>query len=187
MENITRIIKETVEKISAKSCLNKKLLLIVLMLVSGIVMLLASELRNNEKTVSSELTQPTSVSDMQEYSEKLEQRLMSIISSIEGAGATRVMVTLESGGEDIYLHDSDYGENAASDGKNSFERKDEYIIIDGSSGEQGIIVRRAEPRVRGVAVVCEGGGSETVRAQITEAVTALLDISSARVSVSKMN
>ena len=33
MENITRIIKETVEKISAKRRLNKKLLLIVLMLV----------------------------------------------------------------------------------------------------------------------------------------------------------
>lgn len=187
MENITRIIKETVEKISAKSRLNKKLLLIVLMLVSGIILLFASELSDAEKTVEAELTQPTSVSDMQEYSDDLEQRLISIISSIDGAGATRVMVTFESGGEDIYLHDSDYGENAASDGKNSVERKDEYVIIDGSSGEQGIVVRRAEPKVRGVAVVCEGGGSETVRAQITETVTALLDISSARVSVAKMN
>ncbi len=187
MENITRIIKETVEKISAKSRLNKRLLLIVLMLVSGIILLLASELSDVGETVDAELTQPTSVSDMQEYSEMLEQRLISIISSVDGAGATRVMVTFESGGEDIYLHDSDYGENAASDGKNSVERKDEYVIIDGSSGQQGIVVRRAEPKVRGVAVVCEGGGSETVRAQITEIVTALLDISSARVSVVKMN
>lgn len=187
MENIIRIIKETVDKISVKSRLNKRLLLIVLMLVSGIVMLLASELSESGKTASAELTPQTSVSDMQDYSERLEGRLTSIISSIEGAGATRVMITFENGGEDIYLHDSDYGENAASDGKNSVERKDEYVIIDGSEGERGIVVRRAEPRVRGVAVVCEGGGSETVRAQIIEAVTALLDISSARVSVAKMN
>lgn len=187
MENITRIIKETVEKISAKSRLNKRLLLIVLMLVSGIILLLASELSDNGKTASADITEPTSAYGMQEYSEALEQRLTSIISSVEGAGATRVMITFESGGEDIYLHDSDYGENAVSGEKNSFERKDEYVIIDGSSGEQGIVVRRAEPKVRGVVVVCEGGGSETVRAQITEAVTALLDISSARVSVAKMD
>lgn len=187
MEKTIRIIKNTIEKISLKSRLDKKLLLVVFLLFSGMIMLLASELSDTGKTVSAELTQPTSVSDMQEYSRRLEERLISIISSIDGAGSTRVMVTFESGGEDIYLHDSDYGENAASDGKNSVERKDEYIIIDGSSGEQGIVVRRAEPKVRGVAVVCEGGGSEQVRVHIVDAVTALLDISSARVSVAKMN
>jgi len=35
--------------------------------------------------------------------------------------------------------------------------------------------------------VCKGAGSETVKAEITRTVTALLDISSARVSVAKMN
>ncbi len=187
MENITRNIKEFIDKISAKSRLGKKFLLVVVMLVSGIIMLLASELSGGEETVSVQPEATTSHTDIQEYCERLEQRLTSMISSIYGAGATRVMVTLESGGEDVYLHDFDYGENADPSGKNSLERKDEYVIIDGSSGEQGIVVRRAEPRVRGVAVVCEGGGSEQVRAQIIEAVTALLDISSARVSVAKMN
>lgn len=187
MEKITRIIKDTIEKISKKSRLNKKLLLVVAMLVSGIILLLASELFTAEKTASAQPSETVENTDAHEYSEKLEQRLISIISSIDGAGATKVMVTLESGGEDIYLHDFDYGENADPSGKNSVERKDEYVIIDGSSGEQGIVVRRAEPKVRGVAVVCEGGGSEQVRAQIIEAVTALLDISSARVSVAKMN
>ncbi len=187
MEKITRIIKEIIEKITSKSRLNKKLMLVVMLLVSGIILLLASELVTTEETASLQSAETTSNTDLQEYSERLEQRLTSIISSIDGAGATRVMVTLESGSEDIYLHDFDYGENADPSGKNSIERKDEYVIIDGSSGEQGIIVRRAEPKVRGVAVVCEGGGSDQVRSQIVEAVTALLDISSARVSVAKMN
>ncbi len=187
MENIIRIIKESIEKLSAKSRINKKLIPVIFLLVSGVVLLLVSELFANGETASAQLTPTTSSTDIQQYSEKLEERLTSIISSIDGAGATRVMVTVESGSEDIYLHDFDYGENVDVSGKNSFERKDEYVIIDGSSGEQGIVVRRAEPKVRGVAVVCEGGGSETVRAQIIEAVTALLDISSARVSVAKMN
>ncbi|MBO5859452.1 MAG: hypothetical protein J6R20_06710 [Clostridia bacterium] len=65
--------------------------------------------------------------------------------------------------------------------------KDEYVIVDSGDGENGIVVRKTEPKIRGVAVVCQGGGNESVRAQIVETVTALLDISSARVSVVKMN
>ncbi len=187
MEKLTRIIKAIIEKFVSKSRLSKKLLLVVMLLVSGIVLLLASELVTTEEAALSQPEQTTSSTDMQEYSERLEERLTAIISSIDGAGATKVMVTFESGSEEIYLHDFDYGENIDPSGKNSIERKDEYVIIDGSSGEQGIVVRTAEPKVRGVAVVCEGGGSEQVRGQIVEAVTALLDISSARVSVAKMN
>ncbi|MBQ4604094.1 MAG: stage III sporulation protein AG, partial [Clostridia bacterium] len=63
----------------------------------------------------------------------------------------------------------------------------EYVIVDGDSGERGIVVRVAEPKIRGVAVVCKGADSETVRSRIVETVTALLDISSARVSVAKMS
>ena len=187
MEKATRIIRETIEKASRKLCRDKKLLAVVLILFSGIFLLLASEIFPSEKAASEQIVQTTEATDVSVYSDYLENRLVSMISSIEGAGETRVMVTLESGGEDIYLHDFDYGENADPSGKNSVERKDEYVIIDGSSGEQGIVVRRAEPKVRGGAVVCEGGGSEQVRSMIVDTVTALLDISSARVSVAKMN
>lgn len=187
VKKITLVIKNIIEKISAKSRLNKKLMLVALLLVSGIIMLLASEIVPSEETAAPQVPQTSEYGNMQEYSQRLEERLTSIISSIEGAGMTKVMVTLESGNEDIYLHDFDYGENADPSGKNSIERKDEYVIIDGDNGEHGIVVRIAEPKVRGVAVVCEGGGSQTVRSQIVEAVTALLDISSARVSVAKMN
>lgn len=187
MEKISRIVKDTIEKISEKNRLNKKLLLIVLILVSGIIMLFVSELSDAEETSLPQAETTSQGTDMQEYSQRLEQRLSSIISSINGAGNTKVMVTLENGSEDVYLHNSDYGENIDPSGKNSMERKDEYVIVDGSSGEQGIVVRKSEPKVRGVAVVCEGGGSQQVKAQVIETVTALLDISAARVSVAEMN
>lgn len=187
MKKAFLIIKDTIEKISEKSRLGKKLMLVVALLVSGIILLFVSELSGAEEASLPQTEQTTENIGLQEYSERLEQRLVSIISSINGAGETKVMVTLESGSEDIYLHDFDYGENIDPSGKNSMERKDEYVIVDGSSGEQGIVVRKAEPKVRGVAVVCEGGGSQQVKAQIVEAVTALLDISTARVSVAQMN
>ena len=187
MKNIAETLKGLFGRISEKTKLDKGILLAVVLLLGGLVFLIASEIFPDEKTVSAQPETTMSEYHSDEYAKQLEERLVSIISSIYGAGKTQVMVTLESGSEDVYLHNYDYGENSGSDGKNSFERKDEYVIVDGSSGEEGIIVRRAEPKIRGVAVVCEGGGNETVRQQITETVTALLDISSARVSVAKMN
>lgn len=179
-------IKEIIDKVSKNTKLNPKMLLAVVLLAAGIIALMLSEISGGEKTVSAQV--PTSEqTDSREYEKELEERLISIISAIDGAGETRVMVTLESGSEDIYLNNSDYGENIEPSGENSFEKKDEYVIVDGSSGQGGIVIRRTEPRVRGVAVVCKGAGSDTVKAQIIEAVTALLDISSARVSVAKMN
>lgn len=187
MKNAAETIKKIIEKISAKTKLSKKLLLAVSLLFAGIAALLLSELTVADKATFVETTSVAQTVSSDAYVQNLEERLTSIISSISGAGAAKVMITLESGSEDIYLHDYDYGENIDPSGKNSMERKDEYVIVDGSSGEQGIVVRIAEPRIRGVAVVCEGGGSQVVKEQIVSAVTALLDISSARVSVAEMS
>ena len=175
----------TVKKISRKSKLSPRLLAVVLLLGAGVVMLIMSEF-TSEKNIPVQAESTTVHTDARDYARELEERLVSIISVIDGAGETKVMVTLESGSEEVYLSNFDYGENSDSNGKNSYERKDEFVIIDGSSGQEGIVVRTAEPKVRGVAVVCRGAGSDSVCAEIVEAVTALLDISSARVSVAKM-
>ncbi len=173
-------------RISESTHLDKKMLVAVLLLVSGAAVLFFSETAESKKVLVTDAA-VTEKTDADEYITDLENRLTSMISLIDGAGETRVMITLESGSEEIYLHDYDYGENNDPSGKNSLERKDEYVIIDGETGEKGIVVRVAEPRIRGVAVVCKGADSETVRSRIVETVTALLDISSARVSVAKMN
>ena len=186
MEKILQKIRDAVNIISDKTKLSAKMTVAVILLVAGAVLLIFSELDTSEKiAVQAETT--VVKTDINEYTSELEERLISIISAIDGAGETRVMVTLESSSEEIYLSNFDYGENSDSGGKNSYERKDEFVIIDGSSGQEGIVVRTAEPKVRGVAVVCAGAGSDAVCAEIVEAVTALLDISSARVSVAKMN
>ena len=187
MEKFIRILKETTEKILHKFPTDKKLSAVVILLVSGVVLLCVSEFGAENKTAFVQSEETTECTDISEYSEQLENRLVSIISSIDGAGITKVMVTLDNSGEDIYLHDSDYGENIEQSGKNTVEQKDEYVIVDSDSGENGIVVKVAEPKIRGVAVVCKGGDLPSVRARITEAVTALLDISSTGVSVAKMS
>lgn len=186
VEKIAEILKKFINRISEGTRLNKKILFAVFLLVAGAAALVVSEMSETESASVKETTTVTAY-DTSEYLSDLEMRLTSMISSIDGAGETKVMITLESGSEEIYLHDYDYGENIDPSGKNSLERKDEYVIVDGDSGERGIVVRVAEPKIRGVAVVCKGADSETVRSRIVETVTALLDISSARVSVAKMS
>lgn len=187
MEKAKAVIINLINSISEKTKLSKKLLLSVAFLVAGLLALVLSEMAEpSEQASSAETTTAAFSSESERYVAELEERLTSIISQIEGVGEASVMITLESSSEDVYLHNYDYGENVEPSGKSNVEQKDEYVIVEDENGEKGIIVRVAQPKIRGVAVVCGGGGSEVVKSRVTEAVTALLDISSARVSVSEM-
>lgn len=175
-----------VNRISQKTNLSKKMLAVILLFLLGTAALVLSETGERISTQTDE-AEVSTTSGTNDYVSSLEERITSIISSIDGAGATQVMITLESGSEQVYLHNYDYGEDADADGSGNIDIKDEYVIVDGGDGENGIVVRVEEPRIRGVAVVCEGAGNASVKAEIIATVTALLDISSARVSVAKMN
>ena len=100
------------------------------------------------------------------------------------------MVTLENGTEQVYAANEKTASDSSSDangsaGKISDEK--EYVIIEtDSKGEQGLVIKLIQPKIRGVAVVCEGGDSDIIRREIQETVTAVLDISASRVYVTKM-
>ena len=91
----------------------------------------------------------------------------------EGAGKTAVMVTLESGSESIYATDTD------SDGSST------HVLL-GSGGADGLVETVETPRVLGVAVVCEGGGSAAVQSRVTALVQALTGIGTNHITVAKM-
>lgn len=115
-----------------------------------------------------------SESERSDYCEIIEEKLNQLISSIDGAGRCKVMVTLEAGEENIFA-------------KNINDSKSEYVVIKTSSDEGGLLLKIVQPKIRGVAVVCDGGEKFTVKNDITNAVCAVLGISSTRVSISKMN
>ena len=104
---------------------------------------------------------------------RLETRLTALISRVEGAGKTAVMVTLESGSESIYATDTD------SDGSST------HVLL-GSGKADGLVETVETPRVLGVAVVCEGGGSAAVQSRVTALVQALTGIGTNHITVAKM-
>ena len=66
------------------------------------------------------------------------------------------------------------------------------VFITLERGEQNVykgtsVIETKPPKVLGVTVICRGANSDTVRAELTDMLTALFDIGSNRVAILKLN
>lgn len=121
-----------------------------------------------------------------EYCEYLEDKVTQIVESIEGAGKARVMITISETEEYIYAtNEKDVRKNTEK--SNDINNQSDYVIIDKNSDDGGLLLKTIEPKVRGVAVVCEGGNDTKVQEQIYSAVGAVLNVSISRISISKLS
>lgn len=131
------------------------------------MLILISELfPQADKTVSSGQEQSALA-----YQTQLEQRLEKLISQMSGAGKTTVMVTLETGEEAVYALDTQSGD---------LQSQNTHVLLDDGSALTETV---CQPQIRGVAVLCDGGGDVRVAARITELLTSLLDLPSNRICV----
>ena len=135
--------------------------------VLAMLLILISELfPQADKTVSSGQEQSALA-----YQTQLEQRLEKLISQMSGAGKTTVMVTLETGEESVYALDTQSGD---------LQSQNTHVLLDDGSALTETV---CQPQIRGVAVLCDGGGDVRVAARITELLTSLLDLPSNRICV----
>ena len=149
--------------------------------VFGVFFLIAGGLPfgSGKKSVDTAAVQ-TAQQRSEAYARQLEQTLTELIGSIQGAGKTRVAVTLDASAETVYaLDETDGGENG--------QRQLEHILVDTRDGQDALVEMTWEPVIRGIAVVCEGADDITVNAQITQAVSVLTGVSTNRISIAKMS
>ena len=154
----------------------KKAIILIAVALTGMLLIMLSETGNKEAEKCTDNIH-AAVSESE-----LSKEVETFIENIKGAGKTRVMLTFEALEETVYAVDRD--EDSASDGRHNI--KDKYVIIDGGSKEEGLKLKVVSPKVRGVAVVCEGGDNPLIKGQIISAVSALFDISSNKISVAVM-
>lgn len=138
-----------------------------------------------------QVEQPVEEVSDEDYKKSLEAELENILSSIEGAGNVKVMVTLDCMGEDVFAVDRSESTNAeTSDGsadRTQRSEQNEYVIIRSKDGsEQAVIKKKRMPEVRGVLIVCEGGGSAVVRERVTAAAAGALGVAVSKVAVEEM-
>ena len=143
-------VKEKIARLAENGLLKKIIFIagiagIVLILLSGIDFSAFSHKERDEEF------------SVKTYSTKIESDLESVISKIQGAGKTKVLLTMENSVEYVYL------------------------------GDSTTKTKEIEPLIRGVLVVCEGGDEPVVVERITEAVTKALYISTAKVCITKLS
>ncbi len=127
-------------------------------------------------------TAPAVISDVQQPTETIEERLEGILSQIEGAGKVQVLLTRQTGERYIYQTDDDTAMNSDS----SSSRQTTVIITDDQRAQQGLLCRVDPPLYLGAVIVCQGGDRASVRLAIVEAVTNATGLGADKVTVLKM-
>lgn len=108
--------------------------------------------------------------ELSAYINSLEKSLEEIISKLDGVKDVNVMVTILQGYEKIYGVDSVITEDS---------KQNEYHE---ASGEP-LLLSKCPPKVKGVAVVCDGGNDGYIKTEIITLLSSLLDISMANIYV----
>lgn len=91
-----------------------------------------------------------------EYKEEMQSSVQNILKQIDGVGDVTVLLTIENSVEGVYL--------------------------DNSTTK----TKEIEPVIRGVVVACDGGDDPVVSQRVLSAVTKALNISSAKVCITKL-
>lgn len=174
---------EKLQKLKTLFQSEKRVRLLAILGAVGVLLICLSEFVSlpSEKSDSTEKSE-TSQTD---FCESTEAKLEKIIGQMQGVGRVQVMLTLESSDEKIYAADEKTDTKSSGDTEQK-STDEKYVLIEGKTGDDGILLKTNAPKVKGVIVVCDGGDDPTVAKQITTAVSAALGIGSNRISVIKM-
>ncbi len=121
--------------------------------------------------------------DLSEFEQDIKQTL----EKIDGVGRIEIILSLKSSTEAIYAEDirtSSGGTTLSGNSANNFESA--YTIISGDTGQTPILIKSIYPVFKGAVIVCDGADNSKVQLEITEAISALCDLSSDKISILKM-
>ena len=119
----------------------------------------------------------SSAYDEATYEASLVEKVERVCKKVRGAGDVSVAVTLDGSYRAIYAQNLAEGSNS----------KREYFLIGSGSSEKALLLGYSPPEILGVAIVCEGGESSIVRAEIISLVSALLDLPTNKIYVASSN
>ena len=108
-----------------------------------------------------------------EYERMLIEKIENICAEVSGVGKVSVALTLDGSYRAVYAQNSANGSGT----------KHEYLLVGSGSDEAALLLGYTPPEILGVGIVCEGGESAGVRAEIISLVCATLDIPTNKIYV----
>ena len=130
---------------------------------------------------------------LQEYRKQIENEITSLLKEINGVGNVKVMITLESGEENVYAEQEKKREdtqinqtstNVQESVQSSYEN--EIVVVKEQNDNKPLIEKTLLPEIQGVAVVCNGGDDISVISAVTNSVSVVLNVPTNRIFVTKM-
>ena len=112
----------------------------------------------------------------------LEKKLETILVLVEGAGETRVLLSLETGEQTVFQAD----ETASTQADRQEKKTTTVTVTDASRQQQGLVRQVEAPTYRGAVVVCRGGDDPRVKLSVVEAVSGVTGLPSNQITVLKM-
>lgn len=167
--------------------------IIVALGAAGILLIFLSDFIHTDNTQAdtpSDEPQTESIT-ADSYRDRLESELVEIVSQIDGAGEVRILITMDSTIEDVYAVERNISEQTQSSSdetqgsaENEYSEENIYVTVKNKDGsEEAVLLKQIMPKIRGVLVVCDGGGDTLVKEKITQSVASVLNISSGKVYV----
>lgn len=122
------------------------------------------------------IQQKTSQNDAleQSYIAQMENKLVTVLSNIDGCGKVSVAISYSADGKKVYAY-----ENTTKQDGNTVLQTSTLITVKG----EPLLVQTLNPQILGVVVVADGANDPLVRYKIKQAVVTLLDIDSCCVQV----
>lgn len=106
------------------------------------------------------------------YGERLEHRIAQMADALAGVSDASVLVTLECSEETVFA------EEKTVSGKDVYATS--YLL---RAGGEPVAVCEITPQIRGIAVVCRGGGDPAVQLSLISMLTAAFNLPASRVFV----
>ena len=172
----------------------KTVLNFITMLLIGVVLIILSNsfLRKNigKEENFSEKEDTEVLTKQSDYASELEKKLESALSSVEGVGEVKVVLTLENTGEIIVAEDNYLDKIETSEGSSGEKRKTNNLKEENKKilleSNKPLVLQEIKPKIKGIVIIAKGGGSAVVKNSIIKAVQALLNIEANKIEVLKM-
>ncbi|MEI7024668.1 stage III sporulation protein AG [Paenibacillus sp. y28] len=118
-------------------------------------------------------------------------KIKEILQKIVGVGDVEVLITLDTSEEIVVQQNTRDTQQVTNENDNNgtkrtvtdMSRTQDVVTVQGSGGQQPVIVKRIQPKIRGIVIVAVGAENLTVKKMVVEAVSRGLDVPTHRVSV----
>ena len=153
-------------------------------LVAGIILMSLGSGKKDDTATNAGTSSPqeaagTTLSESYYSEEKqLEDKLVSILSEVKGAGTVTVALTFEQGAEYVYAE-----ENNEKQSTDQSETSTSLAQINDSP----VLIKQRLPEVKGVVIVAEGAGDALVKERLYEAAKSLLGLSTSQIAIIEGN